>query len=203
MAGVVYILTNVAMPGIVKIGTTDGNIEDRVRGLDNTSVPLPFDCFYAAQVAEPWRVEKAIHEAFGDNRIRKSREFFRISPDKPKAIVELLCQRNMALSQDISGEADNQEVRNEERKRRTNFRFSLIGIKPGTKLQSVFDDKLTCRVRNDRRVEFRNEEHSLSSSALIIAREKGHGWAAIPGPQYWKYIGKTLAELRDGIAHEE
>ncbi|MGL9622026.1 GIY-YIG nuclease family protein [Bradyrhizobium sp. U531] len=203
MVGVIYILTNVAMPGIIKIGITEGDIEDRVRGLDNTSVPLPFECFYAAQVAEPWKVEKAIHEAFGDNRIRKSREFFRISPDKPKAIVELLCQKNVTPGQEILSEADDQEALNEERKRRANFRFSLIGIKPGTELQSVFDDNITCRVKNDRWVEFRGEEHSLSSSALLVAHEKGLGWAAIQGPQYWKHNGKTLAELREETAQED
>ena len=66
MPGIVYVLTNAAMPGLVKIGITENNVEDRIRGLDNTSVPVPFECFYAAQVAEPAKVERALHEAFGN-----------------------------------------------------------------------------------------------------------------------------------------
>jgi hypothetical protein len=90
-AGIVYILTNIAMLGLLKLGITSaGSIEDRMRTLDNTSVPMPFECFYAAEVADPSRVERAIHEAFDDHRVRPSREFFRLSPDKPKAIIELL-----------------------------------------------------------------------------------------------------------------
>jgi T5orf172 domain len=100
MPGIVYILTS-AMPGLVKIGITESNVEDRIKGLDNTSVPVPFECFYAAQVTDAAKVERAIHEAFGDHRIRRSREFFRLSPDKPKAIVELLCVKNVTPGQEL------------------------------------------------------------------------------------------------------
>jgi hypothetical protein len=203
MPGIVYVLTNAAMPGLIKIGITDSDVADRIKGLDNTSVPIPFECFYAAQVAEPAKVERAIHEAFGDNRIRKSREFFRISPDKPKAIIELLCLKNVTPGQELVTDAEDQDALNEERKRRSNFRFSLIGIKPGTELQSVFDDDITCTVKDDRWVIFRGEEHSLSSSALEIAHEKGLGWVTIAGPQYWKYNGKTLSELREESSQED
>jgi hypothetical protein len=203
MAGVIYILTNSVLPGLVKIGITDNNVEDRIRSLDNTSVPIPFECFYAAKVADPTRVERAIHEAFGDNRLRKSREFFRISPDKPKAIIELLSLGNATPGHDVVENAEDQDALNEERKRRSNFRFSLVGLKPGMELQSVFDDNITCTVMNDRWVQFRNSEHSLSSSALEIAHEKGYGWATIAGPSYWKHNGKTLAELRDESSPDE
>jgi hypothetical protein len=94
-------------------------------------------------------------------------------------------------------EADDQVALNEERKRRSVFRFSMVGIKPGNELQSVFDELITCVVKDDRWVIFRGEEHSLSSSALAIAHEKGLNWPAIAGPAYWKFNGKTLAELRD------
>ena len=197
MPGIVYVLTNAAMPGLVKIGITENNVEDRIRGLDNTSVPVPFECFYAAQVAEPAKVERALHEAFGDHRTRKSREFFRLSPDKPKAIIELLCIKNATPGQEIVADADDQEALNEERTRRSNFRFSIVDIKPGEQLQSVFDDNITCTVKNDRWVEFRGEEHSLSSAALAVAHEQGLGWTTIAGPQYWKHGGKTLSELRE------
>ncbi|MEI9805326.1 MAG: GIY-YIG nuclease family protein [Pseudolabrys sp.] len=173
MSGVVYVLTNGAMPGLIKIGVTGSSVEDRIRSLDNTSVPVPFECFYAAEVTDPAKIERAIHEAFGDHRIRKSREFFRISRTKPKAIIELLAIKNMTPGQEVIIEEDDQVALNEERKRKSNFRFSLVGLKPGDELQSVFDDEIMCVVKNDRWVIFRGEEHSLSSSALIVAHEKG------------------------------
>ena len=46
---IVYILTNESMLDIIKIGITD-NLSRRLRELDNTSTPLPFECFYAVEV---------------------------------------------------------------------------------------------------------------------------------------------------------
>lgn len=197
MPEIVYILTNEAMPGLIKIGRTNGEVSDRVRQLDTTPIPLPFECFYAAEVTDADRVEKAIHEAFGDHRVRKNREFFKLSPDKPKAIIELLCLKNVTPGIEIFSEPDDQEAVSEAKKRRAAFSFPLVGIKPGTVLQSVFDDAINCTVIGDRRVEFRGEEQSLSSSALQIAHEKGLGWSAVAGPDYWKFEGKTLSELRE------
>tara|TARA_B110000259_G_scaffold18576_1_gene19525 strand:+ start:248 stop:370 length:123 start_codon:yes stop_codon:yes gene_type:complete len=37
----VYILTNEAMPGIIKIGWTDKSVEERMKELDKTATPLP------------------------------------------------------------------------------------------------------------------------------------------------------------------
>lgn len=43
--GVVYVLTNPIMPGIVKIGmTTRSNVNARMQELYGTGVPLPFTC---------------------------------------------------------------------------------------------------------------------------------------------------------------
>jgi len=203
MAQIVYVLTNSEMPGLVKIGITNGDVAIRVKQLDNTSVPVQFECFYAAEVVDAAKVERAIHEAFDDHRVRKSREFFRLSPDKPKAIIELLCIKDVTPKGELLTEAGDEEALEESKKRRGAFNFAIVGIKPGTVLQSVFDDTITCVVTDDRRVNFRNQDHSLSSSALIIAHEKGFGWTSIAGPVYWKYEGKTLSDLREEKAGEE
>lgn len=51
MNEIIYVLTNEAMPGYVKIGKTTNNLEQRVRDLSaSTSVPLPFTVFYACKV---------------------------------------------------------------------------------------------------------------------------------------------------------
>lgn len=41
---IIYILTNSAMDGYIKIGRTT-NLLRRIPELDNTSVPIPFECF--------------------------------------------------------------------------------------------------------------------------------------------------------------
>ena len=79
-AGIVYILINPAMENYVKIGKTSGDSADfvvrRMKELNNTSVPLPFECEFAASVDNYEEVEKALHVAFGDYRKNTNREFF-------------------------------------------------------------------------------------------------------------------------------
>jgi hypothetical protein len=60
MNGIVYILTNEAMPGLIKIGCTTDDLANRVRGLFTTGVPLAFEVFYACEVADIDRVERKL-----------------------------------------------------------------------------------------------------------------------------------------------
>ena len=66
---IVYILTNESMPDIIKIGRTSSSVSERMVSLDNTSVPLPFECYYAARVSDSHAVEKALHIALGEQRV--------------------------------------------------------------------------------------------------------------------------------------
>ena len=85
---IVYILTNQSMPDTIKIGITD-NLERRMKELDNTSTPLPFECYYAVEVQDAKVIEKKIHEGLDDKRIRQNREFFNSTPEQAKAILEI------------------------------------------------------------------------------------------------------------------
>ena len=85
--GIVYILTNAAMPGFIKIGLTQqDDVSLRVKGLDNTSLPLPFECYFSARVPDCRKLERTLHFVFGEKRDRLNREFFTASPDLAKAI---------------------------------------------------------------------------------------------------------------------
>jgi hypothetical protein len=64
---IVYVLINPAFDTYVKIGRTI-NLEQRLRQLDNTSVPLPFRCVYAVEVDDEVEVERLVHQAFADHR---------------------------------------------------------------------------------------------------------------------------------------
>lgn len=83
--GIVYVLTNSAMPGLVKIGmTTRESIDTRMKELYSTGVPVPFDCVYACEVkaSDCAKIEKALHKAFEPNRINANREFFSIKSEQ-------------------------------------------------------------------------------------------------------------------------
>ena len=50
--GIIYVLTNPEMPGLVKIGKTSRKeVQQRLIELYLTDVPVPFECEYAARVS--------------------------------------------------------------------------------------------------------------------------------------------------------
>ena len=69
--GIVYVLENPAMPGYIKLGRTE-TLTQRMQSLFDTSVPVPFTCYYAARVEDPARVERSLFEAFGDKRSHRA-----------------------------------------------------------------------------------------------------------------------------------
>jgi len=200
MPEVVYVLTNQAMPNLVKIGRTDGSVEQRMKSLDTTGVPLPFECFSAWEVESAAAAEKALHVAFGDHRVRDRREFFRLSADKPTAILKVFGLRDVTPRTDVVGDEDPEDdikALEKARARRPNFSFDVVNIKPGEELTSLFDEDVTCAVHDTKRVLFRGEVTSLSNAALIVAHENQRPWKAIAGSEYWKYDDQTLRELWD------
>jgi len=92
MTGIVYVFTNPAMPGYVKIGrTSQADVMQRLKELSNpTGVPVPFECLYAAEVADASKVEEAIHKAFDVDRINPKREFFKTDPQRIIILLEAM-----------------------------------------------------------------------------------------------------------------
>jgi len=199
MSKIVYILTNQSMPDTIKIGITD-NLDRRVRELDNTSTPLPFECYYAVEVENASLIEKKIHEGLDDKRVRQNREFFNVSPEQAKSILEIaetLGGKNVTPKEDIvETPQDKQALDNARRKIGRYDYFGILGIPVGTILTFSKDNTITCEVADDKKVKFRDKITSLSASALIVAHEMGYKWDKINGASYWCYKGKTLVDLR-------
>lgn len=193
---IVYILTNQSMPETIKIGITD-NLERRIKELDNTSSPLPFECYYAVEVKDASKIEKKIHEGLDDKRVRQNREFFNTSPEMAKSILEIaevMGGKNVTPKKDIVETPQDQQALDSARKRRINY-FGILGISKGTILTFSKDKNITCEVSNNGKVIFRGKETSLSGSALIITNEMGYDWGQVQGAGYWCYQGKTLRDL--------
>ena len=93
MPNIVYVLTNPAMPGIVKIGMTDRkNVQHRMGELYSTGVPLPYDCVIAREIEDKAAgdIESALHTAFGPHRINPSREFFQLEPEQVEVLLQVM-----------------------------------------------------------------------------------------------------------------
>ena len=75
MEGSVYVLTNPAMPNMVKIGKTTRDVELRLADLYSTGVPLPFECEYAAKVKDVDKTEKAFHTELNQVELTQKESF--------------------------------------------------------------------------------------------------------------------------------
>jgi len=198
MSEIIYILINEAMPGYVKIGKTN-NLEQRIRSLDNTSVPLPFECFYACTVKDSAFVEQQLHDAFLDHRVRTSREFFEISPERAVAALKLAAIENITPKKDYVESKEDQQALNEARTKRAVFNFNMVNIPIGAELVFSRDETKKAKVIDNRSIEFNGEVTSLSSSAQKIL---GYDYG-VAGTDYWMYDGETLDERRKRIESGE
>lgn len=196
-AGIVYILTNAAMPGYIKIGLTQqDDVAARVKGLDNTSLPLPFECYFSARVPDCRRLERTLHFVFGDKRARGNREFFTANPDLVKAIIELVALEEVTPTDAEQSISPAQREAIEETKARAERRtFERLGLAPGTVLQFSKDPEITCRVAGPRKVDFEGAQMTLSAAAMIVIRRMGYTWPTVNGFEYWCFDGERLSDM--------
>lgn len=90
--GYVYILTNPSFKeDWVKIGMCSVSVKQRIKQLDGTAVPLPFEIYATMKTAKFQEAEKLIHNfisMFTKLRIRDNREFFNIKPEQALEIFK-------------------------------------------------------------------------------------------------------------------
>src|SRR5579883_2028925 len=200
MPEIVYVLVNEAMPGLIKIGRTYGYLPTRIKQLYTSGVPLPFELFFACEVKNAAFVEAQLHEAFGDHRISRTREFFRLAPERAKAALSIASIKEIRIGDEEIFETAEEKAEVESAKRRSKFRLSMIGIKPGTELQLAKDTKVVCRTIDEiNQVEFRGDITSLSDAARQAINSLGYSWDNVSGPWEWTYHGRRLDEIRREI----
>lgn len=196
MSEIIYVLTNEAMPGYVKIGKTNTNLEQRIRELSaSTSVPLPFTPYYACTVRNATFAERQLHDAFGDNRVNPRREFFAIDPERVVAALKLAEIEDITPGHDIVESPEDQRALDEARKIRSRFNFDMVDIPLGATLYFSRDSEITAKVigrAGSESIEFNGKPMSLSSATQEVLGYSN----VVSGTDYWSYDGETLDERR-------
>lgn len=190
--GVVYVLINDAFDGYLKIGKTI-NLEQRLKQLDNTSVPLPFRCVYAVKVPDMDTIERLAHGAFADHRTRSNREFFEVDPLRVISALKMSGGVEVTPKDDIAADEEGLEALNKPTKRRA-FTLYQAGLKAGDELSYSKDENIKAIVTDAKKVMFEGKEESLSSSALKLLHRDGYNWRQANGWTYWTYEDETIAE---------
>lgn len=199
--GIVYVLTNDYMPGVVKIGYTAQNIKERLKELDKTGTPWPFRCHFAIETERYKEIEKLAHEAFAGNRVRENREFFEISPEKAVAALRISGAKELKLDDEAIDE-DGNTIVNPKEVRKKRFDFQKYGIPVGAELCFTRDNEKKCKVIGNGNVDYNGKEFSLSKLALMLLKEMGYNWKQVSGPAFFSYEGTILTDLKDQKENE-
>lgn len=200
-AGIIYVVVNPAMPGFVKIGTTTA-LGQRLRSLDNTNVPLPFECVIAREVDNAGEVEKLLHTTFSDKRTRRTREFFEVDPNQVIAALRLAPGKDVTPQETVAEDAEGLEAL----KKRPTLTFEALQIPVGEEIKfrelpGYEGEPLTARVAASTRVDFQGEQCAITTLTGDLLHQYG-GWAKSHpthhGP-YWYYQDERLDDRRERL----
>ncbi len=193
--GIIYIISNPAMPGLVKIGKTI-DLESRLKSLYSSGVPLPFRCIFAKKVSNYHFVEREIHNLLAPHRENTNREFFRIAEDQVVSSLRIVEGEDVTPKSDDFEDKEDEVAFQKTTRIGQRFNFDMVNIRMGSILHFSRDENITCKVISSTRVEFEGNNHSLSSAGLIAINRMGYSWKSMPGPLNWKYDGEVLDSRR-------
>ncbi len=195
--GFVYILTNPSYKdNIIKIGFTT-NLQARLKQLDRTGVPTPFEPYMTVETAKYKQLEKVIHhelDKLTDFRTRDNREFFEIDPidaaDLLKNLAQLLDDVEIVEYGNLSSVEDKSEATITQLGNRTTFR--MLGVPVGAQLTATHKN-IPDVVVVDEINQVRLPDGTIKSiSRAVIDAVGGHR----NGFQTYKYNGLLLSAIR-------
>jgi hypothetical protein len=113
-SGFVYILSNQAFEGLLKIGETSISPYQRAKELQGTGVPRPFIVERAFYVKERQNSERLVHEALNVHRLEDNREFFETSIENAISVAETILRKSDQLDNNIWPNTDREDKLDEE-----------------------------------------------------------------------------------------
>lgn len=194
---IVYILTNEAMPEYVKIGFTHGSVEERIKQLDRTGVPLPFEVYYAAKVENAEKEERWLHSIFADRRARDNREFFKMNPEYAALALKRVEIKEVVIESALTPEQEKEVA--EVKERRSRFHFAQYGIPVGSKLTFTRDASVVAEVVENDKIKIGDKVDSMSRFAMNLL-----GYKRKPqGTLYFEFEGEILDDRRRRMEGDE
>ncbi len=186
--GFIYIMTNPALKGMVKIGYAS-DVESRRKQLSTTALPYDYEVFATYETSgnlEDKKLHKMIDNLNPDLRVTSNREFFVMSPQEAYDLLESIAV--------ISGTKEKLkktkiDADKKQKVRRPPVNFKKCGIPVGAKLVFIDDPNVVVTVVDERKVSYKDEITSLSAISDSI---KGYSTS---GPYLFLYNGKRVSDI--------
>ena len=190
--GYIYILTNKSFKdNCIKIGYSV-DVERRVKDLSGSGLPYDYEIYCTYEIPASQKADKSLHRLIQmlnpSLRITPNREFFDIAPE-----VAYKMFKEMAV---MHGREDklklykNDEIDKEEsHKRGEPFSFTKCQIPIGSTIVYIYDETITAKVVDDRKIEYQGEIMYMTTLAKKLTNK-----SVIRGPECFKYNGILLPE---------
>lgn len=197
----IYIMTNPAYEGYVKIGSTDKDVYKRAKELSSASgVMFDFEVYgYYETPAKlgDTTLHKIIDSLNPELRVNKRREFYKMSAKEAYEFLYAVAE--------LSGTQDNMTLVDEDdedvpvkAKRKPPFSFKSAQIPFGAEITFNGDNPVTAIVKDDRHITYNGETTSVSDLAQKLLDSK---WQ-VQGTLYFTYDGETLHDRRIRMEEE-
>lgn len=190
----IYIMTNPAYEGYVKIGYTDKDVYKRAKELSTSGVMYDFEVYGYYETPSKLSdltLHHIIDKLNPELRVNKRREFYKMSPKDAYEFLSSIAE--------ISGTKKNLKCVVEEDaevptkvKKKPKFSFKSAQIKPGSEIVFIGEGKQTAIVKDDKHVIYNGKVMSVSELAKKLLGVK---WQ-IQGTLYFTYEGEVLNDRR-------
>lgn len=139
--GYVYVLSNPAMPGVVKVGRSIHGGSSRGRSLYQTGVPAPYVLEFEIYTKDPEWLEAQAHKSLRFNRVNPDREFFKCPPND--AIEEIIALYSERLCSSSPAPSAPQPPEPEPRSPEEEAAMQAKGQEALSRLKALFDDEVS------------------------------------------------------------
>lgn len=190
--GYIYILTNKSFKdNCIKIGYSV-DVERRVKDLSGSGLPYDYEIYCTYEIPASQKADKSLHRLIQmlnpSLRITPNREFFDMAPEVAYKMFEEMAV--MHGREDKLKLYKNDEIDKEEsHKRGEPFSFTKCQIPIGSTIVYIYDETITAKVVDDRKIEYQGEIMYMTTLAKKLTNK-----SVIRGPECFKYNGILLPE---------
>lgn len=188
--GYIYIMTNPALKGMVKIGyATD--VEQRRKQLSTTALPYDYEVYATYETSgnlEDKKLHRLIDNLNPDLRVSKNREFFVMTSEEAYELLETIA--TISGTQSKLKRMKKPKKKTAQKIKRPPINFAKCGIPVGAELVYTEDPAVKVTVATDRKVLYNEELTSLSAIVCAIKNVKH-----IAGPSYFTYNGRLITDI--------
>lgn len=185
--GTVFVLTNDAMPGFVRLDhTTKNDLAARIERINRGELPVPFRLHYAAVVADCELVDRNIRFMFAEYCEKPGSKFFKINPDILHAAIELAAREVIELSDKEQGISPAERAKMDQiRAYHDAVRFEALNAEAGTVLRFSKNEALTCKAMGNGMVEIDGNPATPAEASAMAMQASGFDWPDVAATDYW------------------